>query len=124
MAIQTFTWAPDFQSTGEYQPNVKVNSFGDGYEQRVAFGINTNPSKWTLYFTNRTDSEAIAIDAFLQAAGGVASFLWTPPGEGLAKKFVCRKWTKAPTAGNGVKTGGVMAFIWTINATFDEVYEA
>jgi phage-related protein len=32
------------------RPNVRRVAFGDGYEQRLAFGINTQPEVWTLEF--------------------------------------------------------------------------
>jgi phage-related protein len=44
-------------------------AFGDGYEQRLAFGINTQPQLWSLEFRGRTSLDAAAIDAFLRARG-------------------------------------------------------
>ena len=46
----TFTWNPDFQAQVQYAPRVTVTTFGDGYEQRVQFGINANAQKWNLTF--------------------------------------------------------------------------
>jgi phage-related protein len=72
----------------------RVNSvkFGDGYEQRVADGINSIIEDWSLSFTLRTKAEINAIDAFLRARKGVENFDWTTPA-GQLKKFVCRKWS-------------------------------
>jgi phage-related protein len=118
---RTFTWAPDFQAQVNYQPNVVVAKFGDGYEQRVQFGINANPQKWNLTFKARSDSEANAIDAFLQTAGALSSFYWTPPGQTVSLKWVCRKWAKTPVAGNG--TAANPAYLWDLTVPVEQVFE-
>ena len=43
MATQTFSWYPDASSQQSCKPAVQVTKFGDGYETRVAVGINTMP---------------------------------------------------------------------------------
>jgi phage-related protein len=116
----TFTWLPDFKSKVSFKPNVRVASFGDGYEQRVQFGINANPQIWALTFTSREDAEASAIDGFLQAQGSLTSFFWTPPG-GVPLKFVCREWDKAPSSGNG--SAASPAYFWDLTAKFEQVFE-
>ena len=118
---QTFTWHPDFSAQLQYEPRVMVTAFGDGYEQRTQFGINANPQKWSLTFKARLDAEANAIDAFLQARGGLQSFFWTPPGQTVALKFVCRKWSKSPVAGNGTATAP--AYIWDLTVPLEQVFE-
>ena len=118
--MTTFTWIPDFQSEVQFKPRVRSAAFGDGYEQRVGWGINTNPASWKLTFRARQDSEASAIDAFLAAAAGVASFTWTPPG-GTALKWRCETWSKRPIAGNG--TVASPAYIWDVTAEFMQVFE-
>lgn len=92
--MATFTYTPDFGAQKSNSPKVRVVSFGDGYEQRLAYGINLNPEVWTLTFGNRTDSQINEIDAFLTARGGVESFDWTPY-NGTAGKYVCREWSKS-----------------------------
>jgi phage-related protein len=110
--MATFTYTPDFGASKASKPRVKVITFGDGYEQRLAYGINTNPQEWNLTFSNRNDSEAQAIDAFLTARNAVESFSWTPYGES-PRNFVCREWSKVL---NGYNRN-------TIEATFIEVFE-
>ena len=119
--MSTFIWASDFNAQVSYAPKVLVANFGDGYEQRVQFGINANLQKWNLTFKSRGDAEASAIDGFLQAAGGLNSFYWTPPGQTAALKFVCRKWTKTPVAGNG--TAAAPAYIWDLSVPLEQVAE-
>ena len=108
-----FTYTPDFGATKNLQPKVNSISFADGYEQRARNGLNTNPQTWDLSFSNRTDTEAEAIDAFLTARGGYEAFDWTPYNES-AGKYVCKEWSKSIDGFNRN----------SIQATFMQVYEA
>jgi phage-related protein len=76
------------------QPRVRVAKYGDGYEQRVADGINNNPQKWQLSFSKQRGDDVQTVYDFIKARGAVESFEWTPRGEVVARKFVCRKWTR------------------------------
>ena len=109
--MATFDYAPQTASRSQ-QPRVRTAAFGDGYEQRVADGINTMPKRWTLSFT-RPVVEADAILAFLVARAGVEAFDWTDP-DGAAGKYVCREWS-ANLIGPVAKG---------INATFEQVFGA
>jgi phage-related protein len=111
--MATFTYTPDFGSPRSMRPTVSNIKFGDGYEQRVAHGINTIGQKWELAFQNRDEDEAEAIDAFLLDKNGVDSFDWTPPGESVARKFKCQDWTYTPVKGN----------YNSISAVFEEVFD-
>ena len=111
--MTTFTYTPDFGATKKLQPKINAISFGDGYEQRARNGLNTNPQTWDLSFSNRTDTEAEAIDAFLTARGGVESFDWTPYNES-AGKYICKEWSKSIDGFNRN----------AIQATFIQVFEA
>ena len=86
--MATFTWTPSVGANLSIRPNVRRVAFGDGYEQRLAFGINTQPQVWSLEFRGRTSTEATAIDAFLRARGAVQAFDWTPPGGASSYLFV------------------------------------
>ena len=98
------------------RPKTRSVKFGDGYEQRIVFGIpgHVNPREWTVTWNNISESEADTIEAFLNArAQDSESFDWTPPDESTSYKWVCEEWSKSidyPT-------------IATINATFREVFE-
>lgn len=124
MGSAVFTYAPDYQAQAQYKPRVRVAAFGDGYEQRVPFGINTNPQTWTLKFENRDNTEGTAIQSFLNARGGYDSFVWTPPGQSVSLKFVCREWVAMPVKGTGSALDGSLQTFWTINATFVQVFES
>lgn len=71
-----------------------MTKFGDGYEQRVQFGLNQNPKEWTLEW-NVTETVSDEIEAFLDARGGTESFDWTPPDTATSYKWVCSDWTKS-----------------------------
>jgi len=71
------------------QPNVRTTKLGDGYENRVIFGLPTqqNPNVLNLTFKNITHANAKTIDAFLKSQSLLgASFNFTPPLEGSSVK--------------------------------------
>lgn len=111
--MPTFTWTPDFSAKRTVKPVVTPIKFGDGYEQRATYGINTKPENWSLKFSNRDDSEADAIEAFFEAQGGVDSFDWTPPLGIASLKFVCRTWDRSLDKAN----------LNTVTATLEQVFE-
>lgn len=112
MAFPTFSYTPEFGAVKTSKPTVTKIQFGDGYSQRLAYGINNQPESWGLTFANRDQAEADAIDAFLSARGGVDPFSWETP-EGNDKNFICEEWTRSITA----------AGLFTITATFMEVFD-
>lgn len=104
---------PDFGAQKKSQPRVRTVKFGDGYEQRLAYGVNTQPKIWTLRWSAASNSNADAIETFLEARAGVEAFDWTPLQEATAYKFVCREWQREHQ----------YADINTISATFEQVFE-
>jgi len=95
-------------------PQVRSVQFGDGYEQRLSFGINQNPKQWSLTWTNITEANADTIEAFLDArAADGASFDWTPPDTATSYKWICQSWSKVIPYVNRA----------TITATFRQVFE-
>ncbi len=110
--MATFTYTPSFEATESSKPRVRKFQAGDGYEQRVRFGLNTDPKEWSLVFSNRDDTERDQITAFLDARGGVESFDLTPP-RGSAGKYVCEEWQVTLSNCNNNQ----------IRATFREVFE-
>jgi len=105
---------PAYGAEKRSAPKMRMAKFGDGYEQRVKFGLNQNPKEWSLTWNNITEANADTIEAFLDArADDGASFDWTPPGESTAYKWVCDQWSKSiPYSGRAV-----------ITATFRQVFE-
>lgn len=88
--MATFTWSPDWTAKKKNKPRVNKLQFGDGYEQRISDGINTNPEEWSLSFS--TDPTTVnSIDSFLEARAGLEAFLWTTPA-GNTLSFKCEEW--------------------------------
>lgn len=110
--MATFTYTPSFEATESSKPRARKFAAGDGYEQRVRFGLNTDPKEWTLTFSERTDTERDGILTFFESNAGVTSFDWTPP-RGDAGKYICEEWQVTMRAYN----------FNTIQATFREVFE-
>lgn len=111
--MAVFTYTPDFGARVNVKPRIRVVAFGDGYEQRVADGINARNDVWDLTFDNRTNSDTSAIISFLEARAGVEAFDWTPPNEATAIRVVCREWNKTVVRFN----------LNTVTAQFTRVYE-
>lgn len=110
--MATFTWTPSFEATEASRPRVRKFEAGDGYQQRIRFGLNTDAKEWSLQFANRNDSERDAILAFLEARGAVESFDWTTP-RGISGKFICEEWQATLSNCNNNQ----------IRATFKQVFE-
>lgn len=111
--MSTFTWISEFGAEKQKKPAATQIKFGDGYEARQTYGINTDLQTWNLTFANREVSEIDEIDDFLEARGGVESFEWTPPRAADSIKVVCRSWNRKTVNSN----------IDSITAVFEEVAE-
>ena len=106
--MDTFTWKPATGASLELEPSVEVAKFGDGYEQRLGYGINTQMDKWSLKFP----VEPLSVHAFLKTQGGQQSFLWTNP-VGVSGIYVCRKWKLTHVGGD----------VYEVSADFEQVPE-
>lgn len=105
--------APTFDAQKSSRPRTRVVQFGDGYEQRLSYGLNQNPKEWSLSFMVK-NADADTIEDFLDArAADGASFDWTPPSSSTAYKWVCREWTRR-FMGDDFNE---------ISATFSQVFE-
>jgi phage-related protein len=96
-------------------PEVRVlkASFGDGYSQRAADGINNVVDKYQLTWENVDRSEANVIDNFLRARAGVEFFTYTMPGQTTPRKWLCEQWTR----------NHITAVLDTVQATFIECFD-
>jgi phage-related protein len=75
---------PDRGLKADNKPRILKAAYGDGYEQRVAAGINNTPESWSLTWKNRTSAEANKIVKFFEVQGGVTAFDWYPLGYEIA----------------------------------------
>ena len=112
MAATTFTWVPSYGASQSTQPTVRTVKYGDGYEQRLRYGLRTIFETWNLTFENVTNTERGEIITFLTARAGADAFNWITP-EGSAKVFVCESY--------GVSAENKGRF--TIDASFREVID-
>ena len=109
---------PDKMMAAKSTPKVRVTDFGDGYQQRIAAGINNLEQNYSVSFANRTKEEIDDITAFFVSKGGVTNFTFTIPdsnnsGE-TAIKVICESWSQAYLTGD----------YYACSATFKRVYEA
>ena len=116
--LTTTVRKPDKSMTRSTKPRVHIATFGDGYEQRLADGINTLEETFNISFNTRTKEEIDDIVAFFENKAGVTAFTYTIPdsnnsGE-TAIKVVCSTWNKVWNYGD----------YYSATATFRRVYEA
>lgn len=111
MPTPVFTWPVAFQTQVNVKPRVLSAKFGDGYEQRVADGINSTLETWSVTVNSIAEvAGASAIEAFLRTQAGVTAFQWTTR-YGRTALFVCREWRRSQTGPTSSQ----------ISATFEEV---
>ena len=109
---------PDKGFTRKSEPRIFKTEFGDGYEQRLANGINNLAESYGVSFSNRTKEEIDDITAFFANKGAVTAFNFTIPdsnnsGE-TTVKVVCDSWSQAYMYGD----------YYSCSATFRRDYEA
>jgi len=64
------------------KPRVLKAQFGDGYEMRVADGINNTPREWSLTFKNRTKEDIDNLYDFINGLAAVDTCKLTVPFDG------------------------------------------
>ena len=111
MSRPVFVWLPDLGASKSTLPNVTATKFGDGYELRVARGINSTPSSWSVTFT-KGSQEAMEILDFLEARAALEAFEWRDPLDKVGS-YVCREWNASQS----------MFGVYSVSATFEQVYE-
>jgi phage-related protein len=111
---------PDKTMTRTSTPTVRKISFGDGYEQRVAGGINNLKQSFTVSFNNREKEEIDDITAYLDSLNGVSKFSFTIPDSNAASNDETTIKVVCDTVSQAYNYGG----FYSANATFRRVYEA
>lgn len=107
-----FTYTPSRGFTKNITPAVTTAKFGDGYAQRVVFGINNVANSWNLQFNSIPVATADAIDAFLTSKAGVYAFTFRPHGEDTDVNVICSTWSKVYES----------EISRNVSATFERVY--
>lgn len=107
---------PSYGAQKSSKPRFTTVEFGDGFTQRLTYGIPSqmNPKEWGLSWNNISEADADTIETFLDARGeDCESFDWSPLDETDTYKWICPEWSKSISY-NGRAT---------IVATFRQVFE-
>ncbi len=75
----TLVATPDKSMSKSTAPRVLTANFGDGYEQRIADGINSLNETYSLSFKTRAKADIDDIVLFLDSQKNVSKFLLTIP---------------------------------------------
>ena len=113
------TVAPDKGFTRSNEPKVYIAEFGDGYEQRLAAGINNIKQSFSVSFANRPKDEIDDIVAFFEGKKGATAFdyVFSDTNSGSNEesvKVVCSDWSQTWDYDD----------FYSLTATFRRVYEA
>ena len=107
---------PAYGATKNSNPTVIAVDLGDGYQQRLTYGLNQDAKTWNLNWQNITEADAELIEDFLEARKGQEAFTWTPPdgpSGDLSKRWICDAWAKTMTYSGR----------YSISASFRQVFE-
>tara|TARA_R100000231_G_scaffold86790_1_gene65890 strand:- start:7958 stop:8344 length:387 start_codon:yes stop_codon:yes gene_type:complete len=97
-------------------PNINSISFGDGFEQRIANGINNLRQVMNVTFNTRPKAEIDDLVAFFESLGGVSKFemIIDDTNGSETIKVVCKSWQQTWAFDN----------FYNLSTTFERVYEA
>lgn len=104
-----FWWKPSYDAKINTKPRIKVNKFGNGYEQRINDGINNNLIEFSLVLDNRSEKETVSILHFLQQRNGQESFVYNLPtiysksSTNLTTRFIAPEWGSSYVSYNNYK---------------------
>lgn len=88
-------------------------TFGDGYTQRGADGLNGVQKQVPLTWNSLTVAEADTIEDFFIAQGGYIAFAWTAPRDEQPKKWIVTSWNRL----------SMDQYTDSISATFQQVFD-
>lgn len=94
-----FWWKPSYNAKINNKPRLKINQFGNGYQQRIPDGLNSSLIEFSLIFENRNEKETVSILHFLQQRNGQESFIYNLPTiyskstSSLNTRFICLEWS-------------------------------
>tara|TARA_R100000315_G_C5167824_1_gene96804 strand:- start:95 stop:442 length:348 start_codon:yes stop_codon:yes gene_type:complete len=95
---------PQYSTQETVNQNNQLVQLGDGFQQRLVFGLPANQRLINLNLTfNVTTSDASTIDTFLnERFDDQASFDFTPPHHSSALKFICTSRSRTAILSNRV----------------------
>lgn len=95
MTLFVPAYAPSYGASVKKSYRTLNNTFGDGYEQSVADGLNNVVETWELAWNALNETNANDIEDQLTAFAGT-TFEWETP-KGVTKKFTCKEMSKVYT---------------------------
>ena len=109
---------PDKGFSRNSKPKNHTISFGDGYEQRIADGINNLEQTLSVSFSTRPKAEIDDLVAFFESLGGVSKFRFDIEDSNAGSstetiKCVCDTWNQSWAYDD----------YYSLTATFRRVYE-
>ena len=113
------TIIPDKGMSRSNEPLVFVAEFGDGYQQRVANGINNLKQEFSVSFATRENAEIDDIVGFFESTNGVTAFDFTFPDTNASGNEETVKVYVTQFSQNWDYDN-----FYTLSATFRRVYEA
>lgn len=111
MAALPFSSEISQSSSGKVDFKVLVNKYGNGYEQRIADGINNNLQTWEVSWEGLGSTDFSTLVQAIEGSRGVSNFTWTPPGAASTKKFVVVSYSISSSSGA----------IYTVSASLRQV---
>lgn len=111
MTLKTFNWQMNMGASADIKHTVTKTQFGDGYAQRVSFGINSKRTDWSGDKTGDFATVIKPIMDFLDEHGGIKPFLWQNP-HGETHKYTCQDYQVSQRKGN----------FWQISLKFEQVF--
>ena len=110
---------PDRGLSRKNEPNVIKSQFGDGYQLRIANGINSLGQSLSLSFATRPKADIDDIVAFFETKAGVTAFDYVLADSNAGSseetiKVICTDWNQQWQYDD----------YYTLSATFERVYEA
>lgn len=84
-------WIPDLPMGNSRKPRINIAQFGDGYEQRLADGINYMQTEFDLSWEAREELVIMAMDDFLSATTPKAFPFQHPVTKQIINVF-CDEW--------------------------------
>ena len=109
------------------KPRIRISRLGDGYENRVLFGLPNHqaPKEYALTF-NVSETESDVIEGFLRSrVADQASFTFTPPAEGFTKTGTYSQSGTTVTitiSNHGVAIGDVLTIDYTSGSATDGTF--
>jgi phage-related protein len=89
------------------------SQYGNGYDQRVADGINSTKQTWSAQWDNLNSTDFSTLITAFDTAKGVDYFTWTPPGSGSSKKFIVLSYSITAKSGT----------IYDVSASLEQVFD-